>query len=239
MPKRPPAQGLRDAGVVLPDYLGHRERLHDRFEAGGGTALADYELLELLLFYALPRRDTKPIAERLLAEFKTFGGVLAASREQLARVDGVGDGAAAFLKAIQAASQAATRSSLSDGPIIGSAQALIDYCKTTVGDNPTEEFRVLFLDTKNRLKKDEPFGLGTVDFAPVYPREVVTRALELDAKAVILVHNHPSGDPRPSRADIEMTQKVRDACAVVGVALHDHIVIARGGHVSFKSAGLL
>lgn len=232
------ANGLGEA-AVLPDYLGHRERLRARFENGGASALADYELLEMLLFYALPRRDTKPMAKRLLDEFKSFAGVLAATREQLARVDGVGDGAATFVKALHAAAQMAARAGVVEGPVITSAQALIDYCKTTIGDVTTEQFRVLFLDTKNRLRKDETLGKGTVDFAPVYPREVAKRALELDAKAVILVHNHPSGDPKPSRADIEMTQKVRDACAAVDVRLHDHIIISRAGHTSFRSAGLL
>jgi len=232
------ASGLGEA-AALPDYLGHRERLRERFDHGGGSALADYELLELLLFYALPRRDTKPIAKALLDEFKSFGGVLAASREQLAGVEGVGEGAATFVKALQAAAQAAARTGVVEGPLIGTAQALIDYCKTTIGDHATEHFRVLFLDTKNRLKKDETLGRGTVDFAPVYPREVAKRALELDAKAVILVHNHPSGDPKPSREDVEMTQKVRDACGTIGVKLYDHIIVSRAGHTSFRSAGLI
>jgi len=241
-------KGLGDAGGAAlvpepdiaeskPDHLGHRERLRARFLTAP-DALPDYELLELLLF-AIPRIDTKPVAKALLRRFGSLAEVIAADPAKLREVDGVKDAAVAALKAVQAAAQRLLRARLAETPMIGSWNALIDYCTAAMAYGAVEQFRVLYLDRKNRLIADEPQQRGTVDHTPVYPREVVKRALELNASALIMVHNHPSGDPRPSAADIEMTRKVKDAAAAVGLTLHDHLIVSRGGHVSFKTAGLL
>ena len=222
-----------------PHYHGHRARLRGRLLDGGADALPDYELLEFLLYAANARGDTKPLAKDLLKRFGGIASVLGASRDALASVPGVGDAAAAQLLAVRAAASRMLRGELAVRPVIGSWDKLVDYCTTAAGFAETEEFRLLFLDRKNGLIADERQQRGTVDHVPVYPREVVKRALELGASAIIMVHNHPSGDPTPSPGDIELTRAVAKAVGAVGVALHDHLVIGRGRHASFKSLGLL
>jgi len=227
------------AKPAKPDHLRHRERLRRRFLNGGPEALADYELLELILFAAKPRGDTKPLAKALLAEFGDFTGVVAAEPDRLAGVLGLGPAGIAALKAIEAAAVRLTREQVIDRPVLTNWRQLVGYCRASMGAKKTEQFRILFLDRKNVLIADELQQKGTVDHTPVYPREVVKRALELGATALILVHNHPSGDPQPSRADIAMTKEVRDAAKALGILLHDHVIVARGGHHSFKAMGLL
>jgi len=220
-------------------YLGHRRRLRERFLKGGADALADYELLELLLFLALPRRDAKPIAKALLARFGGFAETISAEPAQLAEVAGVGESAIAALKTVQAAALCLMRERAMTEPVLGNWEAVLAYCRASMAYRATEQFRVLFLNRKNALLADEVQQQGTVDHAPVYPREVVKRALELEASAIILVHNHPSGDPEPSRDDVAMTRAVKDAAERLGIALHDHVIVARGGFTSFRAAGLL
>jgi DNA repair protein RadC len=201
--------------------------------------MPDYELLELILFRALPRQDVKPLARQLLDIFGGFGQVLAAPIPRLTEVPGVGEAVVQELKLIEAAAQRLARSRVIRRPVLSSWAALIDYCHTTMAHRPTEQFWVLFLDRKNVLIADEEQGRGTVDHVPVYPREVVKRALELDASALILVHNHPSGDPTPSQSDIAMTEQIRRAAEVLGLVLHDHLVIGKGRELSFRAEGLL
>jgi DNA repair protein RadC len=222
-----------------PDYLGHRKRLRDRFLKGGGEALQDYELLEIILFGALPRVDTKPIAKRLVARFGSYAGVLRAEEAELREVAGVKDSALTAFRLVRVAAERLAREEVRNRQVIGSWDKLIGYLRTAMGHERTEQFRILFLDTRNQLIADEPQQRGTVNHTAVYPREVVKRALELGASAIIMVHNHPSGDPTPSRADIDMTKEVRDAGKKLGIAVHDHVIIARGGHTSFKTLGLL
>ena len=231
----PPALG----DGAAPHYLGHRERLRERLLVAGAEVMPDYELLEFLLFGARPRGDTKPLAKALLKRFGSLAAVLGAEKEALLAVPGMGEASAAALIAVRAAARRLLRSEIERRPVIGSWQALLDYCTAVAGYAAVEEFRLLFLDKKNALILDEPQHRGTVDHTPVYPREVVKRALELGASAIIMVHNHPSGDTTPSKADIEVTRSVARALATVGIALHDHIVIGRGRHSSFKSLGLL
>ena len=221
------------------DHEGHRDRLRRRFSEQGSDALADYELLELLLFQAIPRRDTKPIAKELLHRFGSIAGVLAAPPARLKETAFVKDSAVMALKANQALVQRMLRHQASQEPVLSSFDAVLDHLRAAMAHESTEQFRILFLDRKNRLVADEVQQRGTVDHAPVYPREVARRALEVNATAVILVHNHPSGDPTPSRADIAMTKEVAAATGAVGVIVHDHIVIARDGHASFRALGLL
>ncbi|HEY8950166.1 MAG TPA: DNA repair protein RadC [Rhizomicrobium sp.] len=220
-------------------HLGHRARLRDRFLNGGADALPDYEMLEMVLFAAIPRGDLKPLAKDLLAHFGSFADVIAAPRERLLEVKGVGEAVVAQLKLVEAAALRLSKTKLLGKPALSSWTALLDYVTAAMARNSHEEFRVLFLDRKNALIADEVQGQGTVDHTPVYPREIVKRALELSASAVILVHNHPSGDPTPSRADIEMTREIANAAKALHIAIHDHIVVARGGVLSFKSLGLL
>ena len=222
-----------------PHYHGHRARLRQRFLKGGADALADYELLELLLFQAIPRADVKPVAKALLARFGDFAAIMAADAKDLQEVKGVGESVAIALKTVQAAAVKMMRDEVADRPVIGSWKKLLAYCRASMGHEKTEQFRILFLDRKNQLIGDEVQQKGTVDHTPVYPREVAKRALELGASAIIMVHNHPSGDPTPSDADIAMTDEVEKALDALGISLHDHVVIGRKGHVSFKSAGLL
>jgi DNA repair protein RadC len=196
-----------------PDYLQHRQRLRERFLKGGADAMPDYELLELVLFAAIPRRDTKPLAKALIAAFGSFADVIAASPERLRQVSGVGDAVVATLKTVDAAAQRLSRGKVMGRTVLSSWEALLDYCTAAMSRAETEEFRVLFLDRKNALIADERHQHGTVDHTPVYPREVVKRALELNASAIILVHNHPSGDPTPSRGDIAMTREIVQAAA--------------------------
>ncbi|MCC6007156.1 MAG: DNA repair protein RadC [Rhodobacteraceae bacterium] len=227
------------APAPAPDHAAHRQRLRARFMAGGGAAMPDYEMLELVLFRAIPRRDVKPLAKRLIATFGDFNRVLAAPPSALARVQGVGDTVVQELKIVAAAAQRMARARVMDRPVISSWQALLDYCHTAMAHRETEQFRILFLDRKNVLIADEEQASGTVDHVPVYPREVVRRALELNASALILVHNHPSGDPTPSAADISMTDAIRDAAQALGITIHDHLVIGQSREVSFRSEGLL
>ncbi len=219
--------------------LGHRERLRDRFLDGGAAAMPDYELMELVLFAAIPRRDVKPLAKALIAQFGSFAEVLAAPRARLLEMEGIGESVVAQLKIVEAAALRLSRSRMLNKPALSSWAALIDYCIAAMARSPHEEFRVLFLDRKNILIADEVQTRGTIDHAPVYPREIVKRALELGASAIILVHNHPSGDPTPSRADIEMTREVSAAAKALKIAVHDHLVVGRSGHASFKALGLL
>ncbi len=228
-----------EAREATPHYHGHRQRLRERLLAVGGEQMPDYELLELVLTLAIPRRDVKPLAKSLIDHFGGFAGVIAADRAALENVKGMGEGAVAALKVIEAAAIRLAREEISDKPLIGSWNRLLDYCRTSMARAQTEQFRVLFLDRKNRLIKDEVQQTGTVDHTPVYPREIMKRALELGASALILVHNHPSGDPTPSRADIEITKDVQKAAQALGVQVHDHLIIGRSGHTSFKSQGLL
>ena len=220
-------------------HAGHRQRLKERFLKGGADALPDYEMLELLLFQAVPRRDTKRLAKALLNRFGSFPEVISAEPGALKEIDGIGDGAVVALKTVQAAAVRLAREEVMDRPVLGNWDKLLDYCRAAMAFETTERFRVLFLNNRNALIADEVQQKGTVDHTPVYPREVVKRALELGATAVIMVHNHPSGDPTPSKADIEMTKEVRDAGAKLGIVLHDHLIMTRAGHASFKEMGLL
>lgn len=239
-----PLPGLDDkAKDAEPHYLGHRERLRERFLANP-DALPDYEILELLLAAAIPRRDTKPLAKALIDEFGGYAEVLAAPVDVLEAFPSVGGTrisatVAAYLKVAEHGAQRLARLKVMDRPVIGAWDQLLDYCNAVMGRLPTEQFRLLFLDRKNVLIADELQQKGTVDHTPLYPREVVKRALDLHASALIMVHNHPSGDPAPSKADIEMTRQVREALKSVQIVLHDHLIIGRKGHASFKSLGLL
>jgi DNA repair protein RadC len=217
---------------------GHRERLRERFLNGGADALPDYELLELLLFRAIPRRDVKPIAKSLLQRFGSFAEVIAAPAARLKEVDYVGDSVVVEFKIVEAAALRLARESMRKKLTLGSFAQVLDYCRSAMAYLETEEFRVLFLDKKNGLLADEVQGRGTVDHTPVYPREIVRRALELNASAVILVHNHPSGDPTPSNADIMMTHNIIEVAKPLGVNVHDHLIIGRNGHSSFRALKL-
>jgi DNA repair protein RadC len=233
---------LSGQGSLLPDKdprSGHRQRLKDRFVAGGPEALPDYELLELVLFSAIPRQDTKPVAKRLLARFGSFAEVINASPERLKEVQGVGDAAVLQLKLLKAGALRLMQGGIMQRPVLASWTAVLDYCRAAMGFEAREQFRILFLDKKNRLIADEMQQEGTVDHTPVYVREVVKRALELSASAIILVHNHPSGDPTPSRADIDMTRQIVEAARPLGVVVHDHIIVGRQGHASMKGLRLL
>lgn len=219
-------------------HLGHRERLRER-AAAAIAALPDYELLELFLFRSIPRGDVKPLAKTLLARFGDLAGVAAASAAALTQVKGVGEAVALDLKLLHEATLRIGRAEVRKRPVISSWSALLAYAKTALANAPREQFRVFFLDKKNQLIADEVMNEGTVDHAPVYPREVARRALELAASAVILVHNHPSGDPTPSAADIDMTRQVVDAGRALRIAVHDHLVVGREGVASFKALGLI
>ncbi len=218
---------------------GHRERLRKRFMEGGSDATPDYELLELVLFRAIARRDTKALAKRLIARFGSFAEVINAPERLLGEVDGVGKAVIFELKLVRAASLRLMRAQILEKPVLSSWQHVIDYCHAVMAYETREQFRILFLDKKNKLIADEVQSEGTVDHTPVYVREVVKRALEISATAIILVHNHPSGDPTPSRADIDMTQMIKSAAQPLGIALHDHIIIGREGHKSFRGLGLI
>lgn len=220
-------------------YHGHRDRLRARFREAGADALADYELLELVLFRAIPRRDVKPLAKELIATFGGFAEVCAAPIERLVETPGVSEAVALELNMVAAAARRFARERVLHKPVITSWTALVDYCRTAMADERVEQFRVLYLDKKNRVIADEVQAKGAIDHAPVYPREVVRRALEVGATALILVHNHPSGDPTPSRADIDMTKEVETAAKPLGVVLHDHLVIGRERTASFRQLGLL
>ncbi|MGH1463992.1 MAG: RadC family protein [Cognatishimia sp.] len=223
-----------------PSYLrDHRKRLRERFVQGGANAMPDYELLELVLFRAIPRQDVKPLARRLLNTFGSFNATLSASAMRLGQVNGVGDSVICELKIVEATAHRLARSKIMQRPVLSSWEALLDYCQTAMSHRETEQFRLLFLDTKNTLIADEEQAKGTVNHVPVYPREVVKRALELNASALILVHNHPSGDPTPSQSDLDMTAQIQQACSVLSITLHDHLVIGKSQALSFRSKGLL
>lgn len=222
-----------------PHYLGHRQRLRSRFLEPGGSALPDYELLELILFGARPRGDVKPLAKRLLKRFGSFEAVIHADIQELRKVEDVGDAVISCLKAIEESAQRLVKAPVRERPVMQNWTSLLDYCRLAMGRKKVEEFRILFLNHKNALLLDEVQQRGTVNHTPVYPREVIKRALELGASAIILAHNHPSGDPTPSQADIDMTQKVVEAGKAVGIAVHDHLIISEDSHYSFKSYGLI
>jgi len=222
-----------------PHYHGHRARLRARFLNGGADALAEYELLELILFHALPRQDVKPLAKALLKRFGSFAEVISAPPARLKEVSGVGDAVVAELKVVQAAARRLLRGEVAQRQVLSSWPAVLDYCRAVQAFAEREEFRVLFLDRRNQLIADECQQEGTVDHAPVYPREVVKRALELSATAIILVHNHPSGDPTPSRTDIQMTRALVEVARSLGIAVHDHVIVGRAGHASFRELKLI
>jgi DNA repair protein RadC len=236
--ERPAPAGGPSRGAEAHRHA-HRDRLRRRFTEGGADAVPEYELLEMILYRAIPRGDTKPLAKRLLKRFGDLNHVLAAPPPRLKEVEGVGERVVFELKLTEAVGHRMARAKVLKKPLLGSWDALLDYCQTAMAHRDLEQVRVLYLDRKNVLIADEAQADGTVDHVPVYPREVVKRALELNASALILVHNHPSGDPAPSRADIDMTYAIRDAAEVLGLVLHDHLVIGKARHVSFRSEGYL
>lgn len=225
--------------TVTSDHAGHRDRIRNRFRKGGGALFEDYELLELLLFSVLPRQDTKPIAKALIKRFGSFAGVLAAPRKLLAEVPGVGDRVTDLLKVVQASAVRYAKGQVDERQVLTSWAQVVEYLRTAMAHSDVEEFRILFLDKKNGLIADEVQQTGTVDHTPVYPREVIRRALELSATALILVHNHPSGDPTPSRADIQMTRQILDIAKPLGVEIHDHIIVGKMGEISFRGLQLI
>jgi DNA repair protein RadC len=231
--------GAGDAKGDKPDYLGHRQRLRARFLEAGAAAFPDYELLELILFQAKPRQDTKPLAKALMARFGSFANVIGADVAQLMAVPDMGEASVVALKAIQAGVERVLKDEVRANPVLSSWDKVVDYCRAAMARSAIEQFRLLFLDRKNVLIADEVQQTGTVDHTPVYPREVVKRALELGASAIVMVHNHPSGDPTPSKADVEMTRAVQTACATLGIDLHDHLVIGRHAHASLRGLGLM
>ncbi len=225
--------------AATPHYHGHRERLRGKLRDNGAGALADYELLELILFRAVQRADTKPLAKQLIAKFGSFAEVLAAPPARLLEVDGIGEAIITELKIAAAATERMTRDIVREKKVLSSWKNVLDYCRVSMAFADREHFRILFLDKNNALIADELQQSGTVDHTPVYPREVVKRALELSASAIILVHNHPSGDPTPSSADIAMTKKIVDIAAPLGVEIHDHIIVGRDGHASMRGLQIL
>jgi DNA repair protein RadC len=228
-----------DAAAEPAHYVGHRMRLKTRFREAGGDALADYELLELILFRAIPQRDVKPLAKKLIERFGSFAEALAAPPPRLAEVDGMTEGAVTEFKIVEASAKRFAKIVARNRRSMTSWSEVIDYCRTAMAYEDREEFRILFLDKKNGLIADESQGLGTIDHTPVYPREVVKRALELAATAVVLVHNHPSGDPTPSTQDVKMTLEIISIAAPLGVKVHDHIIVGRQGHASLKGMRLI
>jgi DNA repair protein RadC len=229
--------GMEEAAV--PHYHGHRQRLRERFMEAGAAALADYELMELLLFRAIPRRDVKPLAKALIERHGSFAEALAARPERLREIPGLTESAIVDLKVTEAAARRLARGAIEKRMVLSSYSAVTDYCRTAMAYAEREEFRVLFLDKKNALIADEVQGVGTVDHTPVYPREVVRRALELGASALILAHNHPSGDPTPSSADISMTKEIATIAQPFGISVHDHLIVGRNGQTSFRGLKLL
>ncbi len=224
---------------AAPHYHGHRDRLRQRFVQAGSDALHDYEMLELILFRAIPRRDVKPLAKELLETFGSFAEVIAAPIERLKEVEGLGEAAITDLKIVQAAANRLLRGEVKKRHVLSSWSSVLDYCRTAMAFESKEHFRILFLDKGNHLIADEQQQTGTVDHTPVYPREVVKRALELSATAVILVHNHPSGDPTPSRADVDMTRAIIEVARPLGIAVHDHLIVGKDGHASLKALKLI
>ncbi|MBD3665283.1 RadC family protein [Sulfitobacter aestuariivivens] len=234
------APAANPVGGRQPSYIvDHRQRLRARFMAGGASAMPDYELLELVLFRAIPRRDVKPLARKLMDRFGDFNRVIAAPEPRLRDIKGVGDAVVIEFKVVEAAAQRMARAKVLRQHVVSSWDALVDYCHTSMAHRETEQFRVLYLDRKNVVIADEEQGKGTVDHVPVYPREVAKRALELNASALILVHNHPSGDPTPSQSDIAMTDQIAAACDALGLSLHDHLIIGKSRELSFRAEGYL
>ncbi len=227
------------AAAAADGVEGHRQRLKTRFLQAGPDSLADYELLEMLLFRSQGRRDTKPTAKRLIAKFGSFAETIAAPVERLVEVEGVGPASALELKVVAAAAQRMAKGAVARRRVLSSWSSVIEYCRTAMAFAEREEFRILFLDKRNQLIADEVQQRGTVDHTPVYPREIVRRALELSATALVLVHNHPSGDPAPSAADIRMTQDIVTIARPLGIAIHDHVIVGRHGHASLKGLGHL
>ena len=233
----PSTDGLAEA---TPHYVGHRDRARQRFLELGEQHIKDYELMELVLHIVLPRRDTKAIAKELLGRFGSLSGVFAADPAELDKVKGLGAISAANLKIIQAVAQRFARDRVDRSqPILSSWSQLMDYCRASMAFEDIEQFRILFLDKKNRLIADEVQQTGTVDHTPVYPREVIKRTLELNATALILLHNHPSGDPAPSSADVQMTKQIVDVAKPLGITVHDHVIIGKSGHASMKALRLI
>lgn len=230
----PPAQPPRP----IPHYWGHRDRLRKRFREGGAEALPDYELLELILFRAIPRRDVKPLAKEILARFGSFAETVTAAPERLLEVEGVTDAVVTEIKIVQAAGLRASQSEVKKRPVLAAMSTVLAYLRSAMAFENREQFRILFLDRRNKLIADEVQTRGTVDHTPVYTREVMKRALELSASALILAHNHPSGDPTPSKADIDMTKQIVQVAMQLGMTVHDHIILGRDGHLSMKSVGL-
>jgi DNA repair protein RadC len=224
---------------IISPHSGHRERLRDRFLQNGETALADHELLELILFYAIPRRDTKVLAKNLLQSFGSLSAILSARADDLAAVSGLSENSAALLKAVHAAASRMAQQQVMKQPVLSNWDQLLSYCHVAMAHARTEQLRILFLDKKNKLLADEVLQEGTVDHTPAYPREIIKRALNLGASAIIMVHNHPSGDPSPSRADMQLTDMVAEAAQTMGLTLHDHVIIAKTAHYSFRAEGLL
>ncbi|MGB3042058.1 MAG: DNA repair protein RadC [Xanthobacteraceae bacterium] len=222
-----------------PHYHGHRERLRDRFRGVGADALSDYELLELVLFRALPRRDVKPLAKTLIGKFGSFAEVVHAPPTRLGEVEGLGEAAITEIKLIAAAASRVAKGQLKQRTVLSSWSAVIEYCRAAMAFADKEQFRILFLDKRNQLIADELQQVGTIDHTPVYPREVVKRALELSATAIIMVHNHPSGDPTPSTADIQMTKSIVGIANPLGISVHDHIIVGKNGHASLKGLRLM
>ena len=222
-----------------PHYTGHRERLRQRLLQSKKGSLPDYEILEMLLFPTRPRGDVKPLAKALITEFGSFARVVNADPELLRRIPGIGDSVIAILRTVQEAAVRLVKEEMMEKPVVQSWKALLDYCRATMGHNKTEQFRILYLNKQHMIIADELQEVGTVDRAAVYPREVVKRALYLEAAAIILVHNHPGGDTKPSRADIDITKQIMQGAAVVGVELHDHVIISSKSHYSFKSHGVI
>ena len=233
------AEGPAKVAEVKPHYHGHRQRLRARFREAGAGALSDYELLELLLFRAQPRGDVKPLAKRLLSKFGSFAEVIAAPEARLLEVDDVGPATVSDFKVVHAAANRMLQDQVKRRPVLSSGQTVLNYCRSSMAFSDKEQFRILFLDKRNHLIADEVQQTGTVDHTPVYPREVMKRALELSATAIVLVHNHPSGDPTPSRADVQMTQSIIDVARPLGIAVHDHIIVGKDGHSSLKELKLI
>lgn len=221
------------------DNAGHRARLRQRLIEGGGDALLDHEVLEYLLATAIPRRDTKPIAKTLIAEFGGLTGVFAADAESLMRVKDVGEGAVAAIRIAQVAAVRLLRDHVKERPVLASWQALLDYLRADMAHASIERVRVLHLNTRNMLIRDELMSEGSIDQAAVHVREVIRRAIDLGSAAIILVHNHPSGDPSPSKADIDLTRRIAEAGKLLGIAVHDHIIIGTQGHASLRAMGLI
>jgi DNA repair protein RadC len=244
-------QGLAEATLLdslLPEIKpaapkmsvsGHRGRLRERLLSAGGLALADHELIEMVLFLAVPRRDTKPIARSLIGRFGSFASAISASPSELLEIEGLGEAGIAALKTVQAAAQRLTKAEVLYRPVLGNWERLMEYLQSVLAREKVEQFRILFLDNRNRLLADEPQARGTVNHTPVYPREVIKRALELHATAIILVHNHPSGDPSPSQEDIAMTKEIKKGATALSIVLHDHVIIGNGQWLSFRKTGLL